>query len=402
MERYDGISSVRRAGCRHLLVILLLLVSGAVGANVSPCPDAELAAVLDSPHRSSDAMARDSHRHPCETLRFFGVSSSMTVVEIWPGAGWYADILAPLLGSKGVYYAAHFNPESPSAFYRETRGSFEVHVANAPTMRHARLTTFDPMSEEAIAPPASVDVVVTFRNVHNWYMRGGGDLRVRAAFDKMYAALKPGGVLGVVEHRLPALRPLREQESSGYMRQDYVVLMAEAAGFRLDASSEINANPADTTEHPNGVWSLPPTLRGGLEDRERYMAIGESDRMTLRFVKPRARQLKPCPLRDNCVNSQEGGSRYGIEPLRFKGSPHEARANLLRIIASRPGATVVADGPEHIKVEFRTRWLRFIDDADFLIGNGVIEVRSASRIGYSDFGVNRKRIEEIRQAFLGS
>lgn len=403
MERHDGMRSNRSAGWRQLLATVLLVMGGGVWADVNTCPDAELAAVLASAHRSSDAMARDSHRHPCETLMFFGVRSNMTVVEIWPGAGWYADILAPLLGPKGIYYAAHFNPASPSDFYRDTRHTFEAHLTDTPNlMGRTRLTTFDPAGDEAIAPPASADIVLTFRNIHNWYMRGGGDHRVQAAFKKMYVVLKPGGVLGVVEHRLPASRPLTEQEGSGYMRQDYVVQMAEAAGFRLVASSEINANPVDTADHPNGVWSLPPTLRGGVPDRERYIATGESDRMTLRFVKPHAQQLKPCPSRDNCVSSQERGSRYEIQPLRFKGSPREARDHLLRIITSRPGARIVAADAEHIKVEFRTRWLRFVDDADFLIGNGVVEVRSASRLGYSDFGVNRKRIEEIRQAFSGN
>lgn len=260
----------------------------AIGPAVAlPAPADGLAQVLAGSQRSDAARARDQFRHPTETLRFFGAHPGMTVVEIWPGKGWYTDILAPWLREKGVYYAAHFNPASSSAFFRDTRRDFIRHLAKRSDLfGKVNLSTFNPGGTEAIAPAGSADLVLTFRNVHNWYMRGGGEARVQAAFQTMFDALKPGGVLGVVEHRLPADRPLTDQEDSGYMREDVVVRAAEAAGFQLLASSAINANPLDTADHPAGVWTLPPTLRLGVQDREKYLAIGESDRMTLKFIKP--------------------------------------------------------------------------------------------------------------------
>lgn len=211
----------------------------------------------------------------------------MTVVEIWPGQGWYTEILAPVLRTSGLLYAAHFNADSTSEFFRDSRKQFEQMLAARPELYDKVIvTSFNPPAHSDIAPPGSADMVLTFRNVHNWYMRGGGDERVVQAFAAMYRALKPGGILGVVEHRLPANRPLTDQENSGYMREDYVISMAQAAGFRLLGRSGINANPRDTADHPKGVWTLPPTLRMGDVDRDRYLVIGESDRMTLKFIRP--------------------------------------------------------------------------------------------------------------------
>ena len=257
-----------------------------VASQAAPSGSALQAAVGGS-HRTADYVQRDGARHPVATLQFFGIEPDMTVVEIWPGAGWYTEILAPLLRPRGRLYAAHFNSDSTSPFFRESRAAFEAKLAANPSVYdRVVVTRFNPPDHVDMAPPGSADLVLTFRNVHNWYMRGGGDSRVVAAFDAMFRALKPGGILGIVDHRLPAGRPIEDQEDSGYMREDYVIAMAQRAGFVLVATSGINANPRDTADHPKGVWTLPPTLRLGEVDRDRYLAIGESDRMTLKFVKP--------------------------------------------------------------------------------------------------------------------
>ena len=209
----------------------------------------------------------------------------MTVVEIAPGGGWYTEILSPLLGPEGTLYAAHFDPNSEVEYYRNGRAKFERKMdVESDVYGNVTITTFQPPEIFDIAPDGSADAVVTFRNVHNW-LRGGREATVDS-FKAMYKALKPGGVLGVVEHRLPKSQEQDEKASSGYMHQDFVISVAQDAGFKLVASSEINANPKDTADHPKGVWTLPPSLRLGDQDKDKYMEIGESDRMTLKFVKP--------------------------------------------------------------------------------------------------------------------
>ncbi|MFK4754537.1 class I SAM-dependent methyltransferase [Oceanobacter antarcticus] len=278
-------------GLRRILVYTLITVSFAASmwvnqAKAETVTPADFQAFIDSDARQDDRV-RDIYRHPAATLAFFDVEPDMSVVEIWPGGGWYADILGPYLSDHGQYVAAHFDPDSDVEYFRNSRARFAAKVTRQPKrFGSATLTVFDPGSEQAIAPDGSADRVLSFRNVHNWYMRGGGDERVLAAFKTFYRALKPGGVLGIVEHRLAADRPLVDQQRSGYLHQDYVIRMAEQAGFILQASSEINANPADSTRYPEGVWTLPPSYRLGEQDRARYQAIGESDRMTLKFIKP--------------------------------------------------------------------------------------------------------------------
>ena len=265
--------------------ISILITSFAISAT--PALADTLDSIVTSPHRAESA-ARDIYRNPKATLEFFDVKPNMTVVEIWPGGnGWYTEILAPYLRNTGTLYAAHFNADSESEFYRNARAKF-VEKLNASPALYGKVvvTSFDPPAFIDIAPEGTADRVLTFRSVHNWYMRGGGDERVLSAFSAFYKALKSGGVLGIVEHRLPESRPYSDQENSGYMREDYVIKQAELAGFKLLGKSEINANPADTTLHPQGVWTLPPTLRLGEEQRAHYLKIGESDRMTLKFVKP--------------------------------------------------------------------------------------------------------------------
>lgn len=246
----------------------------------------ELIKAVASPDRPDQQKVRDEFRHPQQTLRFFNVKPQMTVVEVSPGGGWYTNILAPLLAEKGTLYAAHFYvDEDTHDYYRKARNSFAAKIENHPPYKNIKLTTFHPIKAFEIAPKESADRVLTFRNVHNWYMRHG-DEGVDNAFSAFFAALKKRGELGVVEHRLPEGADNEQQKTSGYMKQSYVIAAALKAGFKLLQSSEVNANPADTADHPKGVWTLPPILRLQQQDREKYLAIGESDRMTLRFIKP--------------------------------------------------------------------------------------------------------------------
>lgn len=239
---------------------------------------------LAGAHRSEIHRARDIYRHPAETLDFFGLKSDMTVVEIWPGGvGWYTEILAPVLKQKGKLYAAHFNPNAEVPYFRKNYRKFtEKTKANSELYGKLRVTVLQPPSLVSIAPAGSADMVLTFRNVHNW-MRNDQALTV---FRAMFEALKPGGILGVVEHRASNTHAQDPNAKSGYMREDYVVDLARQAGFVLLAKSEINANPKDLKDHPKGVWTLPPSLRLKDQDRDKYLTIGESDRMTLKFERP--------------------------------------------------------------------------------------------------------------------
>ncbi|QNL17859.1 class I SAM-dependent methyltransferase [Hyphobacterium sp. CCMP332] len=228
---------------------------------------------------------RDDARHPAETLTFFGIEPTDTVIEIWPGGGWYAEILAPWLNANGgTYVAAHFAADSQSSYRQRSRAAFEERFMGTDLFGDVIVRSWGP-DNPGLGEPASADAVLTFRNVHNW-MRGGFTER---AFDEFYDVLRPGGVLGVVEHRLPDTREQDPLAETGYVQEAYVIAIAREAGFELVDSSEINANPADTADHPNGVWTLPPSQSGwdteGF-DPAPYAAIGESDRMTLLFRKP--------------------------------------------------------------------------------------------------------------------
>ena len=252
-----------------------------------------LQAAIEGEHRTEAEKARDQYRHPKETIEFFDIEPSDKVVELWPGGGWYTNILAPYLASgDGVLVAAGFDPEGGD---EERRARIESRLAEFQAEHSDAIYgdieysafsgTTGPLTE-----PGTADVVLTFRNLHNW-MSGG---YAEKFFTDAYAALKPGGVLGVVEHRLPSTETQDPTASSGYVHEDYVKSLAEAAGFEFVGASEINANPADTADHPFGVWTLPPNSRttdrdGNTPDGfdpETYANIGESDRMTLKFVKP--------------------------------------------------------------------------------------------------------------------
>lgn len=242
---------------------------------------------VQNPARTDANKARDPYRHPVETLAFFGVTPQSTVVEISPGAGWYTEILAPLLAKEGKYYAAHFPANSSSEYANRNLKAFKDKLASNEVYSQVVVTEFSPLPNQQVAPANSADVVLTFRNLHNWYMQKG-EQGMLDAFASFYAALKPGGVLGVVEHRLPEAKKTADWLKSGYFPQSLAVELAQKAGFVLEASSEINANPKDTADHPGGVWTLPPTLSQKEQDKDKYLAIGESDRMTLKFRKPAA------------------------------------------------------------------------------------------------------------------
>ena len=247
-------------------------------------PSADLRTAIAGEWRTPANAARDGHRHPAETLTFFGVTPDQTIIEITPGGGWYAEILAPFLRDGGTYVAAIVDPlalpEGRGRDYQQRgQDSLEKKFAEAPTQfGRATFVAYDPAAP-TFGAPDSADLVVTFRNVHNW--RSGG--QAEGMFKGFFDVLKPGGVLGVVEHRANADVPA--DDDSGYVSEAQVIALAEAAGFVLDGKSEVNANPKDTKDHPNGVWTLPPSNNHDPEDAQKYRDIGESDRMTLRFVK---------------------------------------------------------------------------------------------------------------------
>jgi predicted methyltransferase len=259
--------------CALAAVALLSLVGVASAAPRSDSPT--LAQVIAGSQRTPAFEARDRYRHPRQVLEFFGLRPDMSVVEIWPAGGWWTEILAPYLRADGKYYAA-IQPPFRAAAFREQ-------LAAAPRYYdRVVVTEAGPPDHWRIAPPGSVDLVLSFRNVHNW-LAGGYAQKMFAA---MFRALKPGGVLGLVEHRAAPGTTRADWVKSGYVSEAFVIQLAREAGFRLVAQSEVNSNPLDTKNYPKGVWTLPPTLELGRKDRAKYLAIGESDRMTLRFVKP--------------------------------------------------------------------------------------------------------------------
>ena len=262
---------------------IVLALAGCAGL---PERDADVALdrILAGDQRPAANRARDGYRHPKETLQFFGLRPDLSVVEVWPGGGWYTQILAPVLRERGKYFAAHFHVDEKSPRYMgPAREAFVKSLAVRPDLYdRVVVTSLDAPRHVDIAPRGSVDLVLTFRNVHNWTAAKTDEAMFRAFFD----ALKPGGVLGVVEHRANEGTSLEQMIKTGYMTEGYVIGLAQKSGFRLAARSEINANPKDTKDHPRGVWTLPPSFRLGDQDRQQYAAIGESDRMTLKFVKP--------------------------------------------------------------------------------------------------------------------
>jgi predicted methyltransferase len=268
---------------KHLGVVAGALLAAACATYSTRQTTSEaLDRILVGEQRSEEDRARDRYRHPKATLLFFGIRPEMSVLEVWPEPGWYTEVLAPLLADKGKYYAGVIAPDPKSEYVTRRLDDFRHKLAAHPEIYgQAAVVTF-PLDGSDAVPPGTLDMVLTFRNIHNWMARD----RCAQAFATMYRALKPGGVLGVTEHRGNPAVPQDPRAKSGYVNEDYAIKLIEAQGFRLEASSQVNANPKDTKDYEQGVWTLPPTYRLGDKDRDKYAAIGESDRFTLKFVKP--------------------------------------------------------------------------------------------------------------------
>ena len=265
-----------------LAAAAIIALTGCSSLNTRAAITGRLDQAIAGSHRPEADRARDKYRHPRETLLFFGLRPNKTVVEVMPTGGWYTRIIAPVVRDHGRYIAA-MPPVIPgNANSENTRKAYMDLLAASPTLLDkVRVVDFDP--GKPMVPDGTADLVLTFRNIHGWMAAD----RAEAAFRDMYRALKPGGTLGVTEHRGNEAVPQDPRARSGYVNQSYAIKLIEGVGFRLIGSSEVNANPRDTKDYPGGVWTLPPVLREGEKDRAKYLAIGESDRFTLMFVKPR-------------------------------------------------------------------------------------------------------------------
>ncbi len=269
------------------LGLLAIAAAPAMGAGpgteavAAAATDAALAAAIASPQRSARFVQRDAVRHPQAELEFFGLRPDMTVVEVDPGGGYWTELLAPYLKARGTYYVAVPPPKDPEA-PKPGKDAFRAKLAADPG-RYGKVL-FSELGEGhyAVAPPGTADLVLTFRNLHNWMAAGYAPAALRG----FYAALKPGGILGIEDHRARADVPQDPTADNGYVRQDYAIDLATRAGFEYLGASEINANPRDTKDWAQGVWTLPPTLALKDKDREKYLAIGEADNFVLKFRKP--------------------------------------------------------------------------------------------------------------------
>ena len=256
---------------RHLLFAAIL-----IAAPVAARADETLQSAIAAPQRSPAFVARDSARHPAEELAFFGIQPTMTVVELWPSGGYWTQILAPYLHDYGNYIAA-----LPLQSEGDGNAKFKSLIASDPRYDKVHVAQFGPGAGE-LAASGTVDAVLTFRNLHNWMAMGTAD----AALGTIWQALKPGGILGVEDHRGLASLPQDAQTKDGYVREDVAIALIEQAGFEFVGTSPINDNPRDTKQWPKGVWTLPPSYRLGDQDRAKYEAIGEADNFTLLFRKP--------------------------------------------------------------------------------------------------------------------
>ena len=267
---------------KKILGALVLMTNVCVAQN--DVPSTSLAQAIASDQRSADHKARDLYRHPQQTLAFFDVQDAMSVVEVWPGEGWYTEILAPYLKAKGKLYAAHYFAKTDEPYFKKSLEKFIKKLHEQPELYgKVELTELEPPKILQIAPDNSVDRVLSFRNTHNWLSID----QAATVYVAMYKALKPGGILGVVEHRYNQFKPQNKITANGYVSEDDVIALARSAGFEFLEKSEINANRKDKKNYPKGVWTLPPTWALKDQNRDVYEAIGESDRMTIKFIKPK-------------------------------------------------------------------------------------------------------------------
>ncbi|HEX8757834.1 MAG TPA: hypothetical protein VF745_15965 [Steroidobacteraceae bacterium] len=272
---------------RGLAVVCLLaatgaLIYGCVTTGGREATAGALDVILAGSQRTAADRSRDEYRHPKATLLFFGIRPNTRVLQVWPESGWYTKILAPLVRTKGRYFAAVIAPDPGSRFLQARDADYRRLLSSRPDLYGAVKVVSFPLDGRDVAPPGSLDMVLSFRDLHEWMALGDA----QQALATIYRALAPGGVFGVVDNRADPAMPQDPRAKNGYVRQDYAIRLIEAAGFRLVASSEVNANPKDTKNYPAGVWTLPPDYRLGNIDRGKYEAIGESDRFTLKFVKP--------------------------------------------------------------------------------------------------------------------
>jgi len=264
-------------------VAILAACSGSAPETEAVVEVSPVAIAIASDHRTEEERQRDIYRHPEKTLEFFGLTPELSVVELWPGGGWYTKIIAPVVRGTGTYYAAHVDPDSKVEMLRLSAQKYQAMLDSNPELYdEVEMTVLMPPEQLEIAPAGSVDLVVSFRSVHNWMAFDMQDDVMQA----VYNALKPGGIFGVVEHRGIEGQEQDPRASTGYVSVAAMIAMAEKAGLRFESASEVNANLSDTKDYPDGVWSLPPRLRGGEQGQQKYLDIGESDRFTLRFVKP--------------------------------------------------------------------------------------------------------------------
>jgi predicted methyltransferase len=279
-QRIEKGKAMQTPQFRTLFAATVLAFTGSITSGAAAQVDPALAAAVASPARSPAAVARDSVRHPVEELTFFGIKPTMSVVELWPGGGYWTDILGAYLAPHGHYTIA----QPPSGNGEEDQQAQRLSArltAEKDRLGNVNVTTLG-RGHFDIAPPGSADLVVTFRNLHNWMDGGYADEALAAIFK----ALKPGGILGMEEHRGSNDQPQDPKAKSGYVRQDYAIALAKKAGFVVVASSEMNANPRDTKNWPDGVWTLPPSLAQGDKDRAKYVAVGEADNFVIKFRKP--------------------------------------------------------------------------------------------------------------------
>ena len=262
-------------------LVAAAMLLGLAAVSMAAAADPALKAAVDDPARSPKFVARDKARHPLEELAFFGIKPNMTVVELWPGAGYWTEILGPYLKKSGTYYVALESTDSEEGRKTDERWHAKM-AAEKERLGTIHETTLS-KGQYDIAPPGSADLVLTFRNLHNWMDGGYAEQALAACF----TALKPGGILGIEDHRGRNDQPQDPKAASGYVREDYAIALAKKAGFVLVSKSEMNANPKDTKNWVDGVWTLPPTLSQGDKDRAKYQAIGEADNFVLKFRKPR-------------------------------------------------------------------------------------------------------------------